>query len=315
MSPTPYLVDIATRLGRGMERLPESFRRRQADWLTSRQRRDGGFAGRQGASNLYYTGFAMRLGQLLDVRSLEFWENSAEYLRLKAPEPRDMPDVLVRLMARPMLQLRGVSLWTDAADPKEVAVCRTLMDQSRRCDGFARRPSDSLSVFQTFHAALCYELLGEPMPASPKVGAAIRRRQRTDGGFVDMPESADESGTNPTAAAVGTLKAIDELHEKTGARAAGFIRAMQRPDGGFAAHARSPMSDLMTTFTALTTLGDSSTLRGARLGDAGRYIQSLVMPEGGFLAAPGDDEADIEYTYYGVGALALLAAETAKEHF
>ena len=113
---TPYLIDLALRLGRGMERLPESFRAQQGDWLVTRQRRDGGFAGRQGASNLYYTGFAMRLAQLLDVRSPELWTGLADYLRLKAPGPRDLPDVLMRLAACPMLHLRGETLWPAPVD-------------------------------------------------------------------------------------------------------------------------------------------------------------------------------------------------------
>ena len=315
MATTPYLVDLALRLGRGMERLPQPFRQKHADWLVALQRRDGGFAGRQGASNLYYTGFALRLAQLLDVRSFEFWECVGDYFRLKAPEPHDMPDILIRLMARPMLQMRGISLWPDAADQDEVARCRRLIDTARSGDAYVRRPGQSLSIFQAFHATLCYEVLGDAIPNSARLGAAIRRRQRPDGGFVDMPESADDSGTNPTAAAVGTLKALRELHEETGARAAAFMASMQRPDGGFAAHARSPMSDLMTTFTALTTIGDSGSLRAVRLGDAGRFVRDLILDSGGFLAAPGDDAPDIEYTYYGVGALALLAAETVEKRF
>ncbi len=151
--------------------------------------------------------------------------------------------------------------------------------------------------------------LGEP-PASPQAAAdALRGRQRSDGGYVDMPESADESGTNPTAAAVAALKALGELDERTGSRASVFVLAMQRPDGGFAAHAKAPISDLMTTFTALVTLGDTGALRRARLGDAGRFTRALIAPHGGFLAACGDDEPDVEYSYYGVGALALLAGE------
>jgi len=311
MTGLPYLIDLAMRLGRGMDRLPEVFRRRHSDWLQTRQRRDGGFAGRQGGSNLYYTGFAMRLAQLLDVRSPDLWAGLNDYMRLKAPEPRDLPDVLMRLMARPMLQLRGQTLWPEAVEAEEVARCRRILDRARIAAGFARRPSASLSVFQTFHAALIHELLGEPVANAGAVADALRARRRDDGGFVDMPESADESGTNPTAAAVGALKALHDLDEDTAQRAADFLLAMQREDGGFAAHAHAPMTDLVTTFTALVTLGDAAVLRRARLGDAGRFVRDLVAPQGGFLAAPADDEPDVEYSYYGVGAMAILAAEAA----
>ncbi len=126
-----------------------------------------------------------------------------------------------------------------------------------------------------------------------------------------MPESADESGTNPTTAAVGALKALHELDDDSARRSADFVLSMQRPDGGFAAHAQAPMSDLMTTFTALVTLCDADAVRRARLADTARFVRDLIAAEGGFLAALGDDEPDVEYTYYGVGAMAILAAEAA----
>lgn len=314
MEATPYLIDLSTRLGGGIARLPEPLRRQNADWLVARQRRDGGFGGRQGPSNLYYTGFALRLGQLLDVRSPDFWSSLTDYLRLKAPDPRDLPDALMRLMARPMLQIRGQTLWPAAVEAERVMQCRRILDACRGPTGYVRRPGGSMSIFQTFHAALCHELLGERPPQAERIGEALRQRQRPDGGFVDMPESADESGTNPTAAAVGALKSLGELDERTSTRAAGFLLAMQRPNGGFAAHDRSPVSDLMTTFTGIVTLGDCDALRRARLGDAARFVRALLAPDGGFLAVPGDDEADVEYTYYGVAALSLLAAEAAPEH-
>lgn len=313
MAGMPYHLDLAMRLGRGIERVPGPFRLRHIEWLLTRQRRDGGYAGRQGESNLYYTGFAMRLAQLLDVRSPDFWASLADYLRLKAPPPRDLPDILMRLMARPMLQLRGVTLWPEPVEAERVAECRRILLGARGPDGYVRRAGGSLSVFQTFHAALTCELLGERMSDRARVADAVRGRLRPDGGFVDMPESADESGTNPTAAAIGILKALDDLDDRTAARAADFVLAMQREDGGFAAHAAAPMSDLMTTFTAIVTLSDCDALRRARLGDAGRYVQALAAPDGGFLAVPGDAEPDVEYSYYGVGAVALLAAEAARE--
>ena len=37
-----------------------------------------------------------------------------------------------------------------------------------------------------------------------------------------------------------------------------------------------------------------------------RFLRRMAHPGGGFLACDGDDAADVEYTYYGVGTLALL---------
>jgi geranylgeranyl transferase type-2 subunit beta len=38
-----------------------------------------------------------------------------------------------------------------------------------------------------------------------------------------------------------------------------------------------------------------------------RFIDQLELPEGGFRGAAWDGEADPEYTFYGLGALALLS--------
>jgi geranylgeranyl transferase type-2 subunit beta len=39
-----------------------------------------------------------------------------------------------------------------------------------------------------------------------------------------------------------------------------------------------------------------------------RYVQSLEVPQGGFRGGAWDDRPDVEYTFYGLGSLALLAA-------
>ncbi len=40
---------------------------------------------------------------------------------------------------------------------------------------------------------------------------------------------------------------------------------------------------------------------------AQRYVNSLQLPDGGFQGAEWDPAHDVEYTFYGLGAMALLA--------
>ena len=59
--------------------------------------------------------------------------------------------------------------------------------------------------------------------------------------------------------------------------------------------------------TGLLTLQD---LRGAAEVDTaaiGRYVRSLMRDEGGFHGAAWDQAHDVEYSFYGLGCLALLA--------
>ena len=62
-----YLSDLQARLADGLARQPAAFRARHAGFLSERQNPDGGFSGREGESDLYYTGFALRGLAVLDA--------------------------------------------------------------------------------------------------------------------------------------------------------------------------------------------------------------------------------------------------------
>ena len=38
------------------------------------------------------------------------------------------------------------------------------------------------------------------------------------------------------------------------------------------------------------------------------YVQSMELPDGGFLGGIWDSATDVEYTFYGLGGLALLTS-------
>jgi geranylgeranyl transferase type-2 subunit beta len=185
-----------------------------------------------------------------------------------------------------------------------------LLESRSAGGGFAKTRGGKPSLYHAFLAALCFQLLGQEFPDADRAVAAVLSRQCSDGGFADVSGKHIE-GTNPTAAAVGLLKVLGALDGARAERASTFVLGMQRSDGGFAAHPAAPASDLMSTFTALVALSDAGTIRRAHLGSAGRYVAGLALPTGGFLGFIGDNQPDIEYTYYGLGALALLAEQTA----
>src|SRR5215211_3777566 len=81
MSIEPYLQRLTARLVDGLDRLPPEFRRRHIDWLRERQNADGGFSGREGGSDLYYTGFALRALAVLQALNPELCGKAAGFLR------------------------------------------------------------------------------------------------------------------------------------------------------------------------------------------------------------------------------------------
>jgi geranylgeranyl transferase type-2 subunit beta len=118
------------------------------------------------------------------------------------------------------------------------------------------------------------------------------------------------SGTNPTAAAVGLLDLVE--HEVNGLTpevrdgVTSCLTGVVSPEGGLKANARAPLADLLSTFTATWTLdrlGNLDRLDGKQVL---RYAQSLDRPSGGFRGGLWDDGWDVEYTFYGLGILALF---------
>jgi geranylgeranyl transferase type-2 subunit beta len=63
---------------------------------------------------------------------------------------------------------------------------------------------------------------------------------------------------------------------------------------------------LLSTFTACVTLADLEQLEEADQDAALKYVQSMEQPTGGFRGFEFDPADDIEYTFYGLGALAML---------
>ena len=82
---------------------------------------------------------------------------------------------------------------------------------------------------------------------------------------------------------------------------------MQRPEGGFAACAGAPEPDLLSTFTASVALAGMGALGRVKLAPVARFAHALQARGGGFRGCAGDVAPDVEYTYYGLGTLALLA--------
>jgi geranylgeranyl transferase type-2 subunit beta len=187
------------------------------------------------------------------------------------------------------------------------SVAATL-EQLRRADGGYAKTAEgqASSMYHSFLVVLCQQLIGQPTPAAPQLTEFVRSRRREDGGFVEM-NPMKRSGTNPTAAAIGLLKIFAGLDDATRDGTIAFLAQMQTDEGGLRANTRIPIADLLSTFTGLLTLSDLGQPGEVDLAAARRYVDSLQLPEGGFHGAAWDPGHDVEYTFYGLGATALVA--------
>jgi geranylgeranyl transferase type-2 subunit beta len=141
----------------------------------------------------------------------------------------------------------------------------------------------------------------------------ILGRRREDGGFVEI-SPMKRSGTNPTAAAVGVLQ-IAESDVPAGTvfttevrnGVVDFLAGMPSEEDGFRANARAPLADLLSTFTGLWTLRQLGALDRVDTAAASQYAEQLELPTGGFHGGIWDEQTDVEYTFYGLGCLAIMA--------
>jgi len=300
-----YLDRLDRHVAGGLRGLPESFRARHAEFARGLQQDDGGFPGRAGPSDLYYTGFALRTLAMLGDHDPQVWGRAAAFVQGEPERASDVVGCFSMLHARRLVASQGHRCWDDLDEHRCAAHCRAVLERHRCDGGYARRSGGAASLYHTFLAALCLELLDGCRPDPAAVVRLVQQRSRPDGGLCDLGE-AERGETNPTAAGVALLAMAKALDRPRAQAIARFLALMQRPDGGFAAHGDAPVSDLLSTFTAVVSLAALRSLAAVRRADVARSVRRLEALPGGFCGAAVGDDPDAEYTYYGLGVVGIL---------
>jgi len=311
MSQTPYLMELAQRLGEGLEFLTPERRERHRQFLRSRLMPDGGFAGREEGSDLYYTGFALRglaiLGGLDEADGIQI----ASYLRKQIRRSLTVIDLLSWLYSALVVQAAcGEDVLQDIAENWADQLAQ-MLEAFRAQDGGYRKTEEGSagSMYHSFLVVLCYELIGRAVPQPKRLVQFVFDRQRDDGGFVEIAPMK-RSGTNPTAAAAAILRILGYLDDSARQDVRAFLNEVRSPDGGFLANTRIPFADGLSTFTGLLTAQDLNLDGILDPSSAKAFIESLELPSGGFRGAVWDEVADVEYSFYGLGVLGLLNAKS-----
>ena len=265
---------------------------------------NGGFRGRKGSGDLYYSAFALRglflLGMLDDKKLLP---RVTGFLNTQLHRNDLMPaEMLSWAICASFIDIvQGNELLSE-----QIANLLERWERFRRSDGcFAASEKSALSsTYVTFLTAIFYELLGEPERSRTIPVEPILERRRSDGGFVELPP-LQYSGTNPTAAAVGLLTLLEvPLPDKS--KTVGFLCRCQQPGGGFQAHTRISIPDLLSSFSAVMALHDLNATDQVNRSTLRNFITSLRFPDGGFTGMTLDQQSDVEYTFYGMALEAML---------
>lgn len=307
MSQEPYLLRLTARLMAGLGGLPQEQRQKHAAYILSQQQADGGFPGREGGSDLYYTSFALRSLAALGELTPEVCTRAADFLRDRMSGSAQVVDFFSLILSHHLVYFGGGPNLFDSVSSDWRERIAALLERFRAADGgYARHPGGPHgSTYTSFLVVLTLQLLDQPIPQAARLVDFVRSRRRADGGYAEFAV-ARRGQTNLTAAAIALLQMLDALDDDAREAAIQYLLAMAAPgEGGLMAHARIPFPDLLSTFTGTWTLdqlgaADQLDWMGHR-----RFLQLCEQPQGGFRGAALDEQADVEYTFYGLGTLAL----------
>lgn len=308
----PYLTRLTTRLLDGVERLPAPVRERTAAYVRGQQLPDGGWPGREGGSDLYYTGFALRSLAVLQALDADRCTRAADFLRTRMSGSASVVDLFSLVVSCYLVPLGGgPDVLADAPPDWRERVGAVLETYRTPDGGYGKTPgAPHGSTYTSFLVVLCHELLGTPTPEPGRLAAFVTGRRRDDGGYVEI-SAMRRSGTNPTAAGVGVLQILGALADDAREAVADFLAELPAPfEGGLRANDRIPAADLLSTFTGSWTLdqiGRPDRLDWPAVRD---FALACEAAAGGFRGGLWDDRTDVEYTFYGLGALALAALHT-----
>ncbi|MFQ5734984.1 MAG: prenyltransferase/squalene oxidase repeat-containing protein, partial [Planctomycetaceae bacterium] len=310
MPDEPYLLRLGTRLTGGLAKMDDARRERHRTFILSQQMPDGGFRGREGDSDLYYTGFAVRGLMILGGMTPDECERVSGYVRSSRQDRLSVIDLVSWLYSGLAVQLSGGEDPFRDAEPNWLDRIAETLESVRTADGGYAKTTEGAagSTYHSFLVALTYELIGKPLPRPNRLIQFLYDRQRDDGGFVEIAPMK-RSGTNPTAAAVALLTMFGGMDDEMKSDVRDFLKQVCSDEGGFQANTRIPFADGLSTFTGLLTAQDldlDGLLKPARVE---RFLTEwLEFPTGGFRGASWDENADVEYTFYGLGILGLLGA-------
>ncbi len=254
---------------------------------------DGGFKGKSGESDIYYTLFGLSTAVILD--NLEILEDASTYIDAYSDiESLDFVHLTSYIRCVSILSF----LDKRCAD-RRLDTLFTLLEKYRADDGgysYSRNNPIDGSIYASFLARLAYERSGRRMPGPGKIRACIKKYKTTDQAYAEAMDI--QSGTTTvTAAAIIMLK---ELSGITDRRAGDWLIERQGAHGGFYSSPQAPTPDLLSTASAVFALNTVRCNHDKINEKCLDFTEDLMRENGGISGCANDAVPDCEYTFYGL---------------
>jgi hypothetical protein len=291
-SALPCAARLRRAARRGAASLSDEAQRGVSSYVNAQHGRDGGYLGRNGSADLYYSFFALAcleaLGQPIS------WDRTAPYLASFGDgEALDVAHLSCLVRSRALAP----------GERSRAALTAARLSEFVALDGGFRpvRASRAGSIAASFAAQLAYEDLDGRLPVNAHIDDCIAARECADGSWADVPGLA--SGTTTVTAAVALKRAATGRGE---ARGADWLAERHARTGGFFSSPVAPLPDLLSTAAALVALAALEVPRATVAEPTCRFVESLWNDDGGFRGFEADTKSDCEFTYYALVALGAL---------
>jgi hypothetical protein len=258
-------------------------------WLLSQQTREGGFSGRAGQCDLYYTLFGYYLAEALELNQV--FPSLKTYVGIKARE-RDHTATHLFCMA-----ILNASLYPDDTENKRFATTIRKMTAERSPLQNGYTPFLAVIALLSLHdyyGVLAVLKAFEANPVSDDRPCTVVAAQQ----IMAFLKTGKNCHPAPDATPGETAVPLP-------------FRMFYREEGGFAALKLTKEPDLLSTAAALLVMrfmdNDLRLIRPRCLD----FISGLYR-DGGFSAVNPDEVTDVEYTFYGLLALGALNSDDEK---
>ncbi len=296
----PFYKQMIELLRRAFALLDGQGREEVMQFLLGQQNSDGGFQDRGGRSDLYYSLFG---GMMLRAADTEDRKPKTEVGSRKSEDRRLEPQLVIESIRR----LKHFISNESSSNPSGFIekCCLVLLQKELDTGRFSRIRSvfslgksfwkERYSINLSYRSFVLFLTIDAVFPFSGllKFGASKMLKKT----IVDANSPCSEVAARVFLQKMMNQDGTDELE---------LLKSFACEPGGFKAFAHLNKADMLSTAVALFALNfavcDLRLLKPACLD----FIEQNYA-EGAFLSGDGDQAADVEYTFYGLLALGVLA--------